>query len=106
MNSSCQTTEETDKPLCNCGVIGVYNHPEAAVQVYYALHALQHRGQESAGIVSSRASNSRPGQRTFEIYKDHGLVLDVFSNTDILSHELRGEHAIGHNRYSTTGSTV
>ncbi len=97
---------EIDKPLCNCGVVGVYNHPEASVITYYALHALQHRGQESAGIVASRPSVSRPGERTFSTHKDHGLVLDVFSDPNILSNRLRGEHAIGHNRYSTTGSTV
>lgn len=98
--------EPIDKPLCNCGVVGVYNHPEAAVITYYALHALQHRGQESAGIVASRESRSRPGRRSFTTHKDHGLVLDVFKDPAILSEQLAGEHAIGHNRYSTTGSTV
>lgn len=98
--------EPIDKPLCNCGVVGVYNHPEAAVMTYYALHALQHRGQESAGIVASRESESRPGKRSFATHKDHGLVLDVFKDPAILSEALRGEHAIGHNRYSTTGSTI
>lgn len=100
------SAREIDKPLCNCGVVGVYNNPEAAITSYYALHALQHRGQESAGIVVSRPSVSRPGERTFATHKDHGLVLDVFHDPQILSHRLRGEHSIGHNRYSTTGSTV
>jgi hypothetical protein len=45
-----------DKPQCNCGVVGVFNHPQAAVMTYYALHALQHRGQEAAGIVAANTS--------------------------------------------------
>ena len=106
MKNNSAMNREIDKPLCNCGVVGVYNHPEAAIQTYYALHALQHRGQESAGIVSSRASEKRPGERSFAVHKAHGLVLDVFNDPEILSVQLRGEHAIGHNRYSTTGSTI
>lgn len=96
---------EIDKPLCNCGVVGVYNHPQAAVMTYYALHALQHRGQESAGIAASRRSASAPDKRKFSVHKDHGLVLDIFSEEHILLDYLRGDHAIGHNRYSTTGAT-
>lgn len=96
---------ELDKPLCNCGVVGVYNHPQAAVMTYYALHALQHRGQESAGIVASRRSASNPAKRKFAVHKDHGLVLDIFSEEQILLEYLKGDHAIGHNRYSTTGAT-
>ena len=106
MNQCQSRSREIDKPLCNCGVVGIYNHPEAAVQAYYAIHALQHRGQESAGIVSSRQSKSRPEERKFAIHKGHGLVLDVFKDHSILTKQLRGEHAIGHNRYSTTGSTI
>ncbi len=97
---------EIDKPLCNCGVVGIFNHPQAAIMTYYALHALQHRGQESAGIVSSRYSEKHPGKRKFSLHKGHGLVLDVFSDEKILTHDLRGDCAIGHNRYSTTGSNV
>ena len=106
MKNAAALNREIDKPLCNCGVVGVYNHPEAAVQTYYALHALQHRGQESAGIVASRPSKKDPSVRKFAIHKGHGLVLDVFQDSSILANQLRGEHAIGHNRYSTTGSTV
>lgn len=106
MNQCSHASREIDKPLCNCGVVGVYNHPEAAVLTYYALHALQHRGQESAGIVASRPSASRPGKRSFGIHKAHGLVRDVFADEKILSEQLRGDQAIGHNRYSTTGSTI
>ncbi len=106
MNHSQDLSCDIDKPLCNCGVVGIYNHPEAAVQAYYAIHALQHRGQESAGIVASRPSTSRPGGRSFGIHKGHGLVLDVFKDHSVFTDQLRGEHAIGHNRYSTTGSTI
>ncbi len=97
---------EIDKPLCNCGVVGIYNHPQASLMTYYALHALQHRGQESAGIVAARPSESEPGKQKFAIHKAHGLVLDIFSNSDILMNDLRGTAAIGHNRYSTTGSNI
>jgi amidophosphoribosyltransferase len=97
--------QEIDKPLCNCGVVGVYNHPQAAVMTYYALHALQHRGQESAGIVASRPHPEHPDRRKFATHKDHGLVLDIF-NEQMLTETLRGQHSIGHNRYSTTGSNI
>jgi len=99
-------SKQIDKPLCNCGVVGVYNHPQASYLTYLALHALQHRGQESAGIAASRESASRPGTRKFALHKAHGLVLDIFSDEKILAHDLRGDAAIGHNRYSTTGSNV
>lgn len=45
---------DLDKPNCNCGIVGVFNHPQASVMAYYALHALQHRGQEAAGIVAAK----------------------------------------------------
>jgi len=80
-----------------CGVVGVYGHPEAANLVYLGLYALQHRGQEGAGIVSANR----------EILISHrglGLVADVF-NEDIIR-RLEGEAAIGHNRYSTSGKTL
>lgn len=95
-----------DKPLCNCGVVGIYNHPQASLMTYYALHALQHRGQESAGIVASRQSSSDPSKKKFAVHKAHGLVLDIFADENILMHDLRGSAAIGHNRYSTTGSNI
>ncbi len=94
---------DLDKPQCNCGVIGVFNHPQAAVMTYYALHALQHRGQEAAGIVASSFDSNKNKQR-FANHKGEGLVLDVFSDSSILSDKLKGYSAIGHNRYSTTGS--
>jgi amidophosphoribosyltransferase len=80
-----------------CGVVGVFGHPEAANLVYLGLYALQHRGQEGAGIVSSNG----------ELLISHrglGLVADVFSH-DVIQ-QLRGSSAIGHNRYSTTGETL
>jgi amidophosphoribosyltransferase len=94
--------EALDKPQCNCGVVGVFNHPQASVMTYYALHALQHRGQEAAGIVSSYRDDVAEKAR-FAVHKAEGLVLDVFSDSDVLTGKLRGPAAIGHNRYSTTG---
>lgn len=86
------------KPTHECGVFAVYGHPNAAELTYYGLFALQHRGQESAGIVSAET----PGT-PFQIHKGMGLVKDVFSPTDL--EKLRGMRAIGHVRYSTTGSS-
>lgn len=94
----------SDKPHDYCGIFGIYNHPEAAVQTYYGLHALQHRGQESAGIVASRYDEERAKQ-IMPSHKDFGLVLNVFDNRDILTKTLAGTSAIGHNRYSTSGSS-
>src|SRR6202163_3687803 len=79
------------------GVFGVYGHPEAANLVYLGLYALQHRGQESAGIVSSNG-------KSLISHRGMGLVADIF-NSDVLG-RLEGTAAIGHNRYSTTGSTT
>lgn len=95
--------KEIDKPKSNCGVVGVFNHPEASIITYYALHSLQHRGQEAAGIVSFY-SDERTNKKKYAIYKGEGLVLDVFSDPKILTDVLKGDSAIGHNRYSTTGS--
>jgi amidophosphoribosyltransferase len=79
-----------------CGVFGVYGHPEAANLVYLGLYALQHRGQESAGIVSSNG-------KSLIAHRGMGLVADIF-NSEVIE-QLEGTAAIGHNRYSTTGST-
>jgi amidophosphoribosyltransferase len=92
------------KPRCHCGVFGVFNHPEASVLCYYGLHALQHRGQEAAGIVAREWSAERKKWR-FNIKKGVGLVSDVFKDAEILREVLKGNAAIGHNRYSTTGAT-
>ncbi|MBU3740934.1 MAG: amidophosphoribosyltransferase, partial [Candidatus Kapabacteria bacterium] len=86
-----------------CGIVGVFNHPQASAMAYYALHALQHRGQEAAGIVSMYTDASKQRSR-FGIHKGEGLVLDVFSQHDVFTSTLPGRSAIGHNRYSTTGS--
>jgi amidophosphoribosyltransferase len=83
-------------PKHYCGVFGIFGHPNAAELTYYGLYALQHRGQESAGIVTCHDG---------QFFKHHGmgLVPQVF-NPKIL-HDLVGNMAIGHNRYSTTGSS-
>jgi amidophosphoribosyltransferase len=92
------------KPRCHCGVFGVFNHPEAAVMTYFGLHALQHRGQEAAGIVACEFDDQR-GRSRFHTHKGNGLVADVFKDATILKDQLRGRSAIGHNRYSTTGAS-
>ncbi len=92
-----------DKPRSNCGVVGVFNHPEASIVTYYALHALQHRGQEATGIASFYYDENKKKNR-YSVYKGEGLVLDVFSDPNILVNVLHGNAAIGHNRYSTTGA--
>lgn len=80
-----------------CGVVGVYGHPEASNLAYLALYALQHRGQESAGIVSSRGD-------ALISHRGLGLVADIF-HPEIIQ-RLAGSAAIGHNRYATHGETV
>lgn len=85
-------------PKHECGVFGVYNHPNAAELTYYGLYALQHRGQESAGIVTARDLG-----KPFAIKRGMGLVGQVFSEQDLK--ELAGTRAVGHVRYSTTGSS-
>ena len=80
----------------HCGLFGVYNVPEAASKTYLGLFALQHRGQESAGIVVSDG-------KTIESKKGMGLVTEVFSKAELAG--LRGHIAVGHVRYSTTGSS-
>ena len=77
-----------------CGVFGVFNHENAAELTYYGLHALQHRGQEGVGIVSSDGCQMHQ-------HKGEGLVRNVFSQQDI--EQLKGIHSIGHVRYATAG---
>jgi amidophosphoribosyltransferase len=86
-----------------CGIVGVFNHPRASVMAYYALHALQHRGQEASGIVTMYEDSIKQAAR-FGVHKGEGLVLDVFGDPSVFETTLRGSSAIGHNRYSTTGS--
>jgi len=80
----------------NCGVFGAYNQSNAAYITYLGLFALQHRGEESAGICVSDGQD-------LKLHKGMGLVGDVFNEKVLL--ELSGQHAIGHTRYSTTGSS-
>ena len=89
----------------HCGVFGIFNSPEAARLTYFGLHALQHRGQESCGIVSSSFDPERQRQ-VMSAVRDFGLVLDVFNDPDLLRIPLKGSAAIGHTRYSTSGSSV
>lgn len=95
----------SDKPHDYCGIFGIYNHPEAALNTYYGLHALQHRGQESAGIVTSWFDPAK-SIAVMPQHKGFGLVLNVFDNPKIFTDKLLGNSAIGHNRYSTSGSSV
>ena len=89
---------DEDKLHEECGVFGVYNHPDAAALTALGLHALQHRGQEAAGIVTF------DGER-FLSEKHLGLVSDHFSRPSVIK-RLEGRNSVGHNRYSTTGGTV
>lgn len=89
---------DDDKLHEECGVFGIYGHPDAAAHTALGLHALQHRGQEAAGIVAF------DGKR-FNSHRCMGLVSDNFNSEKIIR-SLPGEAAIGHNRYSTTGETI
>ena len=81
-----------------CGVFGVFGHEDAAALTALGLHALQHRGQEAAGIVTFDGAHFHSERRL-------GLVGDNFNKADVIG-RLRGRMAVGHNRYSTTGDTV
>src|SRR4051794_4611308 len=81
-----------------CGVFGVFGHPDAAAITALGLHALQHRGQEAAGIVSYDAQRFHSERRM-------GLVGDTFSRQEVID-RLPGMSAVGHVRYSTTGETI
>ncbi len=86
---------DDDKLREECGIFGILGHPDASAHTALGLHALQHRGQESAGIVSTTGA---------QFYSHHGLgsVGENFSSAEVID-ELEGSTAIGHNRYSTTG---
>jgi amidophosphoribosyltransferase len=86
-----------DKFREECGVVAIYGHPEASTLAYLGLHALQHRGQESAGIAASDGSNIR-------VHRAMGLVGDIFTAAVLAG--LPGALAIGHTRYSTTGDSA
>ncbi len=89
---------DDDKPHEECGVFGVWNMPDAAAVTALGLHALQHRGQESTGIVSFDGAR-------FHSHKGLGLVGDNFGDARVIA-SLPGAAAIGHNRYATTGETI
>lgn len=80
-----------------CGVFGVWGHPEAARLSYFGLHSLQHRGQEGAGIVANN-------NRKLRGHRDLGLLSEVFKDNTQFAGRLAGEASIGHVRYSTAGS--
>ena len=87
----------SDKLHEECGVVAIYGHPEASKLAYLSLYALQHRGQESAGIVASDGEQLR-------LQKEMGLVSDIFT-AEVLA-RLPGSLAIGHTRYSTAGDSA
>jgi amidophosphoribosyltransferase len=98
MHASTDFDLHGDRLREECGVFGIFGHPDAAAVTALGLHALQHRGQEAAGIVSF------DGKR-FHSERRMGLVGDNFSRREVID-RLPGTSAIGHVRYSTTGETI
>jgi amidophosphoribosyltransferase len=92
------TPFDDDKLHEECGVFGIYGDDDAAARTALGLHALQHRGQEAAGLVSFDGEQ-------FHAHRDQGHVGDIFSSEEVIG-RLPGHAAIGHVRYSTTGDTV
>jgi amidophosphoribosyltransferase len=92
------TPFDDDKLHEECGVFGIYGDDDAAARTALGLHALQHRGQEAAGLVSYDGEQ-------FHAHRDQGHVGDIFSSEEVIG-RLPGHAAIGHVRYSTTGDTV
>ncbi len=90
--------DEDDRFREECGVFGIYNHPDAAATTVLGLHALQHRGQEAAGIVTFDGEH-------FHAHRVLGLVGDNFGSKPLIA-RLAGRFALGHVRYGTTGATV
>ncbi|KAF7126765.1 hypothetical protein RHSIM_Rhsim11G0184700 [Rhododendron simsii] len=90
--------DDDEKPREECGVVGIYGDPEASRLAYLALHALQHRGQEGAGIVTVDSDN------ILHSVTGVGLVSDVFTEPKL--DQLPGDSAIGHVRYSTAGASM
>src|SRR5215470_7045996 len=87
----------SDKLHEECGVAAIYGHPEASKLAYLSLYALQHRGQESAGIAASNGEQ-------ISLHKAMGLVSDIFTADKLAC--LPGSLAIGHTRYSTSGDSA
>jgi amidophosphoribosyltransferase len=98
MSSDIDFELNADRLREECGVFGIYGHPDGAALTALGLHALQHRGQEAAGIVSF------DGER-FQTERRLGLVGDHFSSEKVIN-RLQGSSALGHVRYSTTGETI
>ena len=98
-NNNLRTSKFDDDHFHDeCGVFGIFRHRDAAAMVALGLHALQHRGQEAAGIVSCDGAQ-------FHSHRGMGLVGDNFGDQSVMA-RLRGTHAIGHVRYATTGDTI
>ena len=95
---------ELDKPRCHCAVFGVFGHPLAAQMTYYGLLAQQHRGQEGSGMVTAEYDQGA-GKVRFHGHRAFGLVDDVYKDPSVLTDILKGDRAIGHNRYSTAGAS-
>ncbi len=89
---------DDDRLREECGVFGIFRHPEAATLTALGLHALQHRGEEACGIATTEG-------KEFHLERHMGLVGDNFNQRSVLE-RLKGDAAIGHNRYSTTGDTA
>ncbi|MCB1971945.1 MAG: amidophosphoribosyltransferase [Geminicoccaceae bacterium] len=96
--SSSGRTDDDDKLKEECGVFALFNHEDAAAHAVLGLHALQHRGQEAAGIVSFDG-------RHFHSHRATGLIGDSFSRRSVVD-QLKGHAAIGHTRYATTGESM
>ena len=96
--SDCGPTEGPDGFHDECGVVGLFGHDDAAALTALGLHALQHRGQEAAGIVTHDGEH-------FHAHRAMGEVGDNFSDGSVIA-RLAGRAAIGHNRYATTGDPV
>jgi amidophosphoribosyltransferase len=97
LKSGSQDPGYINRPREACGIFGIYDYPEAAKLCYFGLYALQHRGQESAGIAVANDND-------IAVHKGMGLVPDVFEIDHLET--LKGGSAIGHVRYSTTGSST
>ena len=95
---------DKDKHHCACGIFGIYGHPQASLLTYYGLHALQHRGQEASGIVTSDY-DARKQKHHFNIVKGMGLVTTSSRIIEWYKTSL-GSSAIGHNRYSTRAQRI
>jgi amidophosphoribosyltransferase len=98
-DDSAASSGDDDKLHEECGVVGIWGSSDASALTALALHALQHRGQEAAGIVSMESSG------IFHSHKGRGLVGDNFSDARVIA-GLPGRAAVGHNRYATTGETA